>query len=238
MAVRQTRPHQRGAALLVSLIMLTAILLLGAATAEIAVQGEYGARNQRDRMLAYQGAQAGLNDALFDIVHGSRAELFAASLTSAQDKENDSGFPHDKLCHADGKRRGLCGADLQNLNWKKLELSQAGGAVAEYGSFSHRRFTQEGGVLPTQPPRYAIELIQLPPPEGRAGSDTQTGTADKPVQHLFRITAIGFGNRETTQVVLQMLIRKDAATPGRAARAQVLSWKEISGWKRRSADRK
>ena len=55
--------RQRGASLIVSLLMLVAVLVLGISAAQIALQGEKASRNDRDRQIAFQAAEAALMDA-------------------------------------------------------------------------------------------------------------------------------------------------------------------------------
>ena len=62
-----------------------------------------------------------------------------------------------------------------------------------------------GGSLPARAPRYIIELMPLV----RAGED-----ASRRAGNLYRITAIGFGARANTQVVLQSFYRKVAPAEG------------------------
>jgi type IV pilus assembly protein PilX len=65
------RSGQQGAALIVSLLMLVAVMLLGVSAAHIALEGEKASRNDRDRQLAFQAAEAGLMDAEMDIENAS-----------------------------------------------------------------------------------------------------------------------------------------------------------------------
>lgn len=62
--------------------------------------------------------------------------------------------------------------------------------------------------LPAKAGRYIIELLRSMQPGQDAGM-TQ--------QYFYRITAIGFGTRETTQVVLQSYYRKSGTASGGAS---------------------
>ena len=62
--------------------MLVAVLLLGISAAQIALQGEKSSRNDRDRQIAFQAAEAALMDAEMDIEKSpdatkSRSALFS-----------------------------------------------------------------------------------------------------------------------------------------------------------------
>ena len=63
---------QKGSSLATSLILLVAIMLLGATTARLTVQGEKAARNERDVKMAFHAAEAALHDAEADINDGTR----------------------------------------------------------------------------------------------------------------------------------------------------------------------
>lgn len=59
---------QRGFSLIVSLMMLVVIIILGVGAAQMAINEERGARNDRDRQLAFQAAEAALLDAEYEIL--------------------------------------------------------------------------------------------------------------------------------------------------------------------------
>ena len=64
------------------------------------------------------------------------------------------------------------------------------------------------GLLPARAARYIIELLRYLQP----GQDA--GTANN---YFYRITALGFGARETTQVVLQSYYRKTGSPPAKGS---------------------
>ncbi len=72
-APRLSRPsfarggQQRGVSLIVVLILLVIISILGIGAAQLSMMGERGSRNERDLQIAWQGAEAGLMDAEFDM---------------------------------------------------------------------------------------------------------------------------------------------------------------------------
>lgn len=70
----------RGASLIVVLILLVIVTGLGLGAIQISMMGEKGARNDRDRQIVRQAAEAALMDAEFDIRGpgtATRASLFA-----------------------------------------------------------------------------------------------------------------------------------------------------------------
>ncbi|HEU4375637.1 MAG TPA: PilX N-terminal domain-containing pilus assembly protein [Telluria sp.] len=178
--------RQRGAALLTAMFVLLALLIIGVAAARTALNAEKSARNERDRHIAFQAAEAGLLDAERDIEGGAdpssaRAALFAAG--SALGFADGCGRGSDNL--------GLCMYSPTAPAWQLADLA-GGEATTPYGKFT-------GNALAGRAPRYIIELMPL----ARAGED-----AGRRPANVYRITAIGFGVRPTTQVVLQSFYRK------------------------------
>ena len=55
--------HEGGAALLIALVLLLAVLIVGVSAARTALDTEKSARNMRDRLIAFQAAEAALADA-------------------------------------------------------------------------------------------------------------------------------------------------------------------------------
>jgi Tfp pilus assembly protein PilX len=199
-----------GAALVHALFVLVGVLIVGVSAAQMALNAEKSARNERDRHIAFQAAEAALADAERDIEGGrdpasARAELFADG--------SAIGF-------ADGCGRGqgsvnlgLCMRAPAELApaWQAAELSDETGSVAAtipYGKFTGAAMPSGSGTLPARAPRYIIELMPL----ARAGED-----ASRRAGNFYRITAIGFGTRDTTRVVLQSFYRKVGPGAGRAS---------------------
>ncbi len=189
--------RQSGAALLAALVVTVAVMLLAASAAQTALNAEKSARNERDRHLAFQSAEAALADAERDIAGGfdpasARAALFASG--------DAGGFAEGCGRTAGSVGFGLCKCAAAGAPpaWQAADL----GAAVPYGAFT-------GATLPGRPPRYIIELIPEPAPATR---------------HLYRITAIGYGMRAGTQVVLQSFYRKTGAAHLR------VSWREVANW--------
>jgi len=198
------RAAMRGAALLTALCLLVAVLIVGVSAAQLALNGEKAARNERDRHIALQAAEAGLADAERDIEGGSdrasaRAALFADG--------SAIGFADGCGRSPDSPDLGLCAHAPAPLvpAWQACDLSSERDYTVPYGRFTGASMPAGIGPLPARAPRYLIELMPL----ARAGED-----AGQRAGNVYRITAIGFGTRDTTRVVLQAFYRKVAATPG------------------------
>ena len=199
------RTKEGGIALIVSLLMLVVIMLLGTSAGQVALLSEKASRNDRDRLLAFQGAEAGLMDAELDIEHSPDAARSRSQLFSAKSAR---GFPGegDEECRG-GQANvylGLCkGAqDGATPAWLTVDFQGATGAGARsvpYGMFTGQTLQTGAGALPRKPPRYIVELMLY---------NKQGESADTP-SYFYRITAIGFGSRDTTQVVLQTFYRKE-----------------------------
>lgn len=188
-----TARHQRGASLLIVLLMLVVVMLFGVSSAQLTLMNEKSSRNDRDRHIAFQAAEAGLRDAERDIA-GGRVTLEA--------------FPDQAgACHGIGAYGGLCLATASIAPWRLTDFSAPAPSVS-YGRFTGLSFPHGAASLPAQPPRYLIELIRL-------------ATADQQVVTRYRVTAVGFGPRQSTQVMLQTVL--DTNSPSTR-----LSWREIN----------
>ena len=197
------RKRQRGASLIVSLLMLIVVLLLGISAAQLALQGEKASRNERDRMVAFQAAEAALMDAEMDIEGSPDA---AASRSNLFSKDSALGFPAEGEpgCYAGGgnSHLGLCrrAADGATPVWQTVDFDEEGGASVRYGTFTGQSFQTGQGPLPAKLPRYVIELMVY----------NKQGESAEKISYFYRITAIGFGPRDTTQIVLQTFYRKES----------------------------
>jgi len=186
--------------LIVSLLMLVVILLLGTSAAQIALQAEKGARNDRDRQIALQAAEAALMDAEMDIEQSpdparSRSDLFSS--------DNMQGFPEAGcVAGTSNIKLGLCAPSGPGARpaWAAVDFLDDSGSASSvpYGQFTGAAFQSGAGSLPARPPRYVIEPMIF----AYKGHGAEMPTV------FYRVTAIGFGMREETQVVLQTYYRK------------------------------
>lgn len=186
--------QQRGASLIVVMMILIIASLLGVGGAQIALMSERGARNDRDMQIAWQAAEAALIDAEFDMTDpaSARHALF--------DGKNRTAFLPG--CGTADTSVGLCAiAESGKPAWLTVNFTDTAdnAPTTKFGQFSGRTFTTgDTGVQPAQPPRYIIELVEDPlssskPPEQKTV--------------LYRVTAMGFGPRADIQAVIQMIYR-------------------------------
>jgi len=186
--------REHGMVLLFALLLMLVAMIAGLAVARTGFASIAGARYERERLLARAAAEAALRDAERDIEGAgapARAAMFAPGATP--------GWPSGG-CGQGGADRGLC-PETDPPAWQGLDLAaSANPALASYGDVTGASMAL-GGLLPARAPAYLIE---------RLAAGAQPGA-------LYRITAIGFGARPSTLVVLQALYRKAVAPTGPAA---------------------
>ena len=193
--VTQIAAHQRGFSLITTLILLVVVTMLGVAASQMVLMSERTARFDRDSQIAFQAAEAALIDAELDIQGPNTSGTQRMALFEAKSKIN---FVPD--CGT-GSLRGLCEATLapQKPAWFAVDFTDtsANARTAQFGEFTGRTFpVGTTGIRPEIAPRYIVEVI--PDPAVSAATDDV----------LYRITAMGFGPRKETQVVLQVVFRK------------------------------
>lgn len=205
---------QRGAALIVTLLMMLVVVMLSMSAIQVAWQGEKGARGDRDRYVAFQAAEAALMDAERDIETSSRRIIFV--------QEGSEGF--GDACDNKGVDLylGLCDStDAPDVPvWAEIDfLDTEQSRSVPYGHFTGQQFQSGAGLVPAMRPRYIIERL----------SHVERESAKATV--FYRITALGFGMRDSTQVMLQAFYRTgeeesilSSVPNGR------FGWREISNW--------
>lgn len=224
--------QQRGFSLIVSLMMLIVIIILGVSASQMAVNEERGARNDRDRQIAFQAAEAALKDAEYEILGSASPPCAApgqigrghgrAGTFTCFNSINTVGFTATagSACSLP-PNQGLCDYDAASPAWRRPQtdpthvdfVADAKGtgtmSSVEYGHFTGNKYGSQttagfaGKPLSRYPPRYIIELI----PQNTSSADTMTeGGACAGLPCMFRITAMGFGANVNSQVVLQTIV--------------------------------
>ena len=200
--------RQAGFSLIVALMMLIVIIILGISGSQMAINEERGARNDRDRQVAFQAAEAALKDAEFEIL-GVTAPVctlagqfgrMRATTNTCFDERSSLGFvlgcstlPNEGLCDFDP-------ATPAYLNPQVNFFADAQGAstprTTVYGAHTGRVYPAPPGSFA---PRYIIELV----PKNVALDSCSDPNCMK---HMFRVTAMGFGANPNSQVVLQTIV--------------------------------
>jgi type IV pilus assembly protein PilX len=188
-----TSRRNRGFSLITTLVILVIATLLGLTASQLVLMSERSSRYDRDRLIAFQGAEAALLDAEMDIRDpgSTRSALFSPT--------SRVGF--EEGCSTDTTTKGLCLPSSTGARplWSTISFTDTDRTVA-FGTHTGRRYAAgRSGVQPERAPRYLIELIPDPTPGGNEGAP----------RNLYRVTAVGFGPREETQVMLQMFFRKE-----------------------------
>lgn len=188
--------RQRGAALVCALLLMMAAMLVGVSVCRAVFASIASAGAERERSIAHEAAEAALRDAEQDIASdmSSAEPARAAQFTAA----GAGGFVDG--CGRTGSGRGLCLAAAPPA-WQVQDLADLDNpALVPYGHFTGASLATGSGLLPARPPAYLIEKIAPP------GAAEAHGA-------FYRITAIGFGSRGATQVVLQAVYRKPKPAP-------------------------
>jgi type IV pilus assembly protein PilX len=210
----RTVSRASGAVLATTLILMVLVLMMGIAVARRVSNGQKAARSDAGHHTAFAAAEAALADAERDIAGPNsgapgRQSMFAAGASAFSPQ-----------CGRGADDLGLCLAkpSSQPPDWQAINLVQDDDVTVALGTYTGARLATGGGGLPARLPRYLIELVP--------GSASGT---------LYRVTAIGFGERAANQVVLQALYHRAAAGPpapnelpaGRVAWRMVANWPEL-----------
>jgi len=182
--------RQRGASLLLTLLMMICVMLIGVSASQLALEGEQAARAGRDRQVAFQAAEDALNDAEKDVAAG-RAGFGAAA-------EWGDG------CTAPGRGLADRAAEGSAPVWERVDLTgaeDAGRCSLEFGAMTGAGMATGEGFLPFRRPRYVVERMQC----HQAGEDASVGASPS---YCYRVTVIGFGSKPETQAVLQSVYRR------------------------------
>ncbi|MBN2700612.1 MAG: hypothetical protein JXR29_04080 [Methylothermaceae bacterium] len=170
---RRFSSNQRGAALVISLLMLLVMTVIGVAAMQTNLLEEKMAGNFRDMNLAFQAAEAALRDAESDITPPSRVSGLTHFTSTCINGLCDAtgGFPEEQVPPLDPV-------------WEAAATEPNGVTLGTYTS---------AAALPQVAcqPRYWIEGHQTRP----------AGSSSWKVQ--YRITAVACGGNANTRVVLQ-----------------------------------
>lgn len=191
--------RQQGLALFMVLVFLTILTMLALTSIQGATLGERMARNQSDRTLATQAAEAALRDAELDL-RTLRADGNICSPASAGCRAIPDYAPWENAYAFQGNcPAGLCdGAVTQALPVKVWEPGAALWSKAvTYGTYT-KPVGQATRTFPAvaRQPQYLIEKFLM-----QDGAEAGTSA------FYFRITARGYGGSADTVVTLQSIYR-------------------------------
>lgn len=172
---------QKGISLPIVLIFLVVLSILGVSIIQGSTFGSRIARNEADRILSFQAAEAALRDAEADI-RFQRADgtpCAVGGVACRTDAINGSDF--NTTC-----TNGLCEFSTTATNvWEPSSIWASSGASTEYG-----RYTGAANLpMVARQPRYLIEYFTLNE------------------SAVMRVTAVGFGASESTKTMLQTSVK-------------------------------
>lgn len=200
--------RQVGFSLIVVLLLLAVVTILGLGAAQLSIVNELGARNDRDTEVAFQAAEAALVDAELDVLGPNTST--SARLCLFNNKDDTPFVPG---CGGPGANQGLCAAAEGGATpaWMKADLSPESKTSVAYGTFTGQQYVTGTGATPAAPPRYIVEVMRNN--GGWEVNRIQNASAGSATS-LFRVTAIGFGVKKETQVVLQTNLHKPTVSAG------------------------
>ena len=185
---------QRGATLVIALIILLIMSLIGISNMQSSTMQERMAANNRQKTVALYAAESALTAA---------EEWVQDNVRSVGDLLRFSGG--DGLYSITDVSSGISAAPLSNHVADVTDPDSWG----DFGVSSIGETPIVDINLVSQQPRYVIEYIGID--KGTAGSDVSelnADTHDKPsIAYMFRITAIGWGKDDNIYTVLESVIR-------------------------------
>jgi Tfp pilus assembly protein PilX len=170
--------RERGVVLVVSLVILLAMTIIGVTSMQTVVSEEKMAGNLRDRAIAFQAAEAGLQVALSWV-----EDEWEKGRLRGVDKDCNAPLPPPLVhgCCTDGTGKTTCPEKtLPRIDW-----FEDGNGVA-YTDLSIDGSSVKPLVGVSKQPRLAIEHRYVPPP------DVDDSSRGKGV-HFFTATAVGYG---------------------------------------------
>jgi type IV pilus assembly protein PilX len=173
---------QRGISLIIVMIFLVILSVLGVSAMQTSTLGSRVARNEADRTLAFQAAEAALRDGELDIknLKADNSACVAAS-PGCRVLNLNRGDGFSSACTL-----GLCDSrTFTTPVWEDTAKWTTTGDSVAYGAYT------AAAPLPVvgQQPRYILEYFPL-------GDSV-----------IYRITAVGFGANTSTQVMLQSTVK-------------------------------
>lgn len=204
------RSREQGSSLIVVLIMLTVIFAMGVIAAKLSLFGEGAARNDRDRQIAFQSAESALLDAELDMMGPNtsvnRRVCKFDSLVIAEFVEGCGTGTNTGMCQ-NGAAPGDAWKTVKS-NYTTESGTSSSNLTVEYGQFTGQTLPNGSSGLPVILPRYTIEAVRY----SGTGAATDSVASSK-TEYAFLVTAMGFGARQQTQVMLQALVYKPANKP-------------------------
>ncbi len=206
--------HQRGAALIISLMLLAIVMVLGTAAWQMGTLEERMVGQQRDRSIAFEAAEAALRDGERDIL-GVCATNVPSCTARAPMINGETGFG---LAGAPGtcSTTGLCMPvtaempDYTNTAAIAALRATASPSSVQFGTYTRPAATQwqlkgpNGSASLPRQPRYVVEVLCF----HGGGQGMTSSFVNSCPNPIYRVTAIGWGAKqglagEASEVILQ-----------------------------------
>ncbi len=196
-------PRQRGAVLIVGLVILLVVTMVGIGGQQSTVLQERMAGNMRQNNIAFQAAEAALQLAL------SYLEEQAQPITP-DDAGTHFVWTSCTVDDADAGR-AACGRLQDDVltNWKK-----APAAVKEGTTYGAMAAALDGADPGSDADAYKFPDVIADPHiyievrEDRYFPDTQANSFGEQIMYFYTVTSIGFGTNEQARAILQSTIAR------------------------------
>lgn len=189
--IQFARP-QRGAVLIVSLLLLLVMTLLGLGASQSTRMQERMAGNQRDMELAMQGAEAGARASESrvsqDVNDDKVNPLYDACDTAAAPAPTTECYTYDKLFFVDAGQTTPLDLSKQGDDW--------------WNTYAKRYSDEPGGLA--RSPQYVNEYYK----EVRETLSDPGYTGLQVNRDFYRVTARSSGQSETSQVVVETSVAR------------------------------
>ncbi len=210
--MQKHKTNQDGATLVISIIFLMVMSMVATGVWRMTMQQESMTGTERDYQIAFEAAERALRDAELDYFNTCSKDQAGLEVVCAKrsvpiegltgfGKLGQTVYQDNGTCSADG----LCSAKSQVSPDFKIYESQPRMVVLENKDTAEKSIqvgtytltaADQGNVVPlvSKQPRYLIEGLQF------------GGNNGDRLSVVYRITAIGYGRRADTKVVLQSYI--------------------------------
>ena len=207
--VSRAHKNEGGFVLATALIFLVALTILGVSALGINSLEEKMLGYSRDRQLAFQAADAALRDAERYLMSGS----FPGGATNfVADCAAGAGLYQIRTAGKPIWAELENGVTCKDDAWAGVSsaVNAASGLSFKYGAFSGvGSFKLDSSRVVASQPRFIVEVISISSTSGNgsAGGSLVVGRGPASPMYVYRVTAVGFGQRLTTRVLLQAVYR-------------------------------
>jgi type IV pilus assembly protein PilX len=178
---RARHAGQSGVSLVLVMIFLVILSILGITAMQSSTLSSRIARNESDRNVAFQAAESALRDAENDILSQQSDGVTACNPALCRDWTLAI---EDRTSTCDN---GICDGPATSAPWETASIWGSSGKSVVYGAYT------SAVALPfvSLQPRYITEIFK----------NNSTGKI------IYRVTAVGFGANDSTQIMLQTTVR-------------------------------